>query len=115
VGTPFEEKNFTSIFLVWALVLFIVAAVATLIFSFANVFSNPKVLKSFLVILGIGAVLVLVSYLMASSEPLTIVNLPEEPTASTLKWVGTGLNLTYILAIVAFVGIIASEVINAFK
>jgi magnesium-transporting ATPase (P-type) len=115
VGTPFEEKNFTSLVLIWALVLFIIAALATLIFSFANIFMNPKVLKGFLIILGLGVVLVLISYFMASSEPLTILNLPKEPTPSTLKWVGTGLNMTYILAIVAFVGIIVSEVIRAFK
>jgi len=110
------EKRFTSIALVWALILFIIAGLTTLLFSFVNVFSNPKALKNFLIILGIAVVLGLVSYLMASSAPIQSLNdVNLEPSANTLRWVGTGLNATYILAIIAFFGIIASEVLRAFK
>ncbi len=112
------EKNFTSVALVWSLILFIIAGLTTLVFSFLNVFADPKGFKSFLIILGIAIGLGLVSYLMASSEPiqsLLELNLKNPPTGTTLKWVGTGLNATYILAIVAFFGIIASEVLRAFK
>lgn len=111
-------KKFTSVALVWTLILFIIAGLATLIFSFINVFTDPKALKGFLIVLGIAIGLGLISYLMASSEPiqsLLDLNLKNPPTGSTLKWVGTGLNATYILAIVAFFGIIASEVLRAFK
>ena len=115
IGTTYEAKNYTSLVLVWAVVLFIIAAAATLIFSFLNIFSNPKALKGFLIGLAIAVVLIAVSYLLASSEPLVIPTLEKEPTASTIRWVGTGLNATYILAVVAFIGIIASEVMRAFK
>ena len=112
------EKNFTSIALIWSLILFIIAGITTLAFSFVNVFSNPKTFKSFLIILGLAVGLGIISYLMASSAPiqsLLELNLKNPPTSATLKWVGTGLNATYILAIVAFFGIIASEVLRAFK
>ena len=110
------EKNFTSIALIWAVALFVIAGIATLGFSFANVFSDPKSLKSFLIILGIAVGLGLISYLMASSEPIqSLVDINKEASPGTMKWVGTGLNATYILAIVAFFGIIASEVLRAFK
>jgi len=110
------EKNFTSIALIWALVLFIIAGLITLAFSFVNVFSNPKTFKSFLIILGLAIVLGLISYLMASSAPIqSLVELDMDASANTMKWVGTGLNATYILAIIAFFGIIASEVLRAFK
>lgn len=112
------EKNFTSVALIWSLILFIIAGIATLAFSFVNVFSNPKTFKSFLIILGLAVGLGIISYLMASAEPiqsLLELNLKNPPTGTTLKWVGTGLNATYILAIVAFFGIIASEVLRAFK
>jgi hypothetical protein len=116
IGTSFEAKKFTSLALTWALILFIITGVVTLLFSFANVFSNAKVVKSFIIVLGLAVVLVAISYLLASSLPLTILNQDIEiPTAVTLKWVGTGLNATYILAIVAFFGIIVSEIIRAFK
>jgi len=111
------EKNFTSVALVWSIILFIVAGLTTLGFSFLNVFSDPKGLKSFLIILGIAVGLGLVSFLMASSEPIqSLVDLENvDPSPSTMKWVGTGLNATYILALVAFFGIVASEVLRAFK
>ena len=115
IGTQFEEKNFTELVLVWAVILFIIAALTTLIFSLKSIFSSKKALMNFLIILGIGVVLVVISYLLATSDPLTIASIEKEPTSATLRWVGTGLNATYILAVVAFVGILASEVIRAFK
>ncbi len=113
----YTAKNFTSLVLVWAVVLFLIAGIATLLFSLVNIFSSPKVLKGFLISLGLAVGLVLLSYLLASSAQLPDSIRPENinPTESTLKWVGTGLNATYILALVSFVGIIASEVIRAFK
>ena len=116
IGTTFEAKNFTSLVLVWALILFVITGVSTLLFSFANIFSSAKVIKSFLIVLGLAVVLVAISYVMASSLPLDILH--EDiavPTGSTLRWVGTGLNATYILAIVAFFGIILSEILRMFK
>ena len=116
IGTTYEAKNFTSIVLVWALILFIIAGVATLLFTFANVLGSAKVIKSFLIVLGLAVVLIAISYLMASALPLDILHEDiAKPTGATLRWVGTGLNATYILAIVAFLGIIFSEVIRIFK
>lgn len=117
IGTQFEEKNFTTLVLAWAVILFLIAGLATLIFSFINVFENRKAVKGFLVVLVIGLVLFGISYLLASSAAISndVLNIEEPPTAATLKWVGTGLNATYILALVAFVGILASEVIRAIK
>lgn len=110
------EKNFTSVALIWSVILFVIAAITTLGFSFINVFSDPKALRSFLIILGITVGLGLISFLMASSEPIqSLIEINKEASASTMKWVGTGLNATYILAVVAFFGIIASEVLRAFK
>ncbi len=116
IGTTFEAKNFTSLVLVWALILFIITGVSTLLFSFAHIFSSVKVVKSFLIVLGLAVVLVAISYVMASSLPLTILHEDiAAPAESTLRWVGTGLNATYILAIVAFFGIILSEILRMFK
>jgi uncharacterized membrane protein len=115
IGTTFEEKNFTSIILIWAFVLFLIAGITTLIFSLVNVITNPKVVKSFLLVIALTIVLIVVSYVLASSEPLTNLSVSKIPTASTLKWVGAGLIATYILAMVAFLGIIVSEIYSAFK
>lgn len=112
----YKAMNFTSLVLVWAVILFLVAGVATLLFSLVNIFSNPKVLRGFLISLGLAVVVFLISFLLASSAQLPESIRPDDiPTASTLKWVGTGLNATYLLALVSFVGIIATEVIRALK
>lgn len=114
-GTPVEEMKFTGGFLTWSVVLLVIAGVSTLLFSIFNIITHPKVLKGFLISLGAGAVLLLISFGMASGEALP--NLPDsvETTERALKWAGTGLNATYILAVLAFFGIIASEVIRVFK
>jgi hypothetical protein len=110
------EKNFTSIALIWTVILFIVAGLATLIFSFVNIFTNPRAFKNFLVVLAIAVGLGAISYILASPEPIqSLLDVNIDPSSSTLKWVGTGLNATYILAVIAFIGIIASEVLRAFK
>lgn len=107
------EKNFTSSILTWSLILFIITGIATVLFSFLNIFTNTKAVKNFVIVLVIAIVLVGISYLMASSDMLEVAT--EQPTTQTLKWVGTGLNATYLLAIVAFFGIIFSEIARAFK
>ncbi|MBN1596705.1 MAG: hypothetical protein JW894_00275 [Bacteroidales bacterium] len=108
------EKNFTSVILTWSLILFIITGIATIVFSIYNIFTNPKAVKNFVIILIVAIVLIGISYLMASSEMLELAT-DEIPTSRTLKWVGTGLNATYLLAIVAFFGIIFSEIARAFK
>ena len=116
VGTTLEEKNYTELILIWGVILFIIAALSTLAFSLVNVITNPKALRGFMVGLLVFAVLLGISYLLASSDPINMETVRDlDPSARTMKWVGTGLNATYILAIVAFIGIIASEVVRAFK
>ena len=113
----FKAQNFTSLALVWTVILFLIAGVITLLFTFVNIFTNPKVLKGFLISAGLAVAVLVISYAIASPKAL-----PEwamaggiNPTPGTLKWVGTGLIATYLLAIVAFGGIIVSEVMRAIK
>lgn len=113
----YPAKSFTSLILIWTVILFVIAGIATLLFSLVNIFSDKRVMKGFIIALGVGIVLILISYVLASAEPMgdIISENIKAPSSATLKWVGTGLNATYILAIVAFVGIIASEIFRAFK
>jgi hypothetical protein len=113
VGTIVEEKNFTSVILIWAFILFLITGLVTLVISLLNVFTNPKVIKNFLIVLVLAVVLVVVSYFLASSEPLPNLNIEVPPSPFMLKLVGTGLIATFILAGIAFLGIIASEIFRA--
>ncbi len=112
-GQPTDEPRFMAMNLNWAYFLFIAAVALTLIFSIVYMISHPKALKGALIALGIGAVLVAIAYFLASDAPLS--NTTEGTTASTLKWVGTGIYLMYILGGLAILGIIVSEIYRALR
>ena len=106
-----NEPVFTALNLSWAYVLFFGAVVITLIFSLVYIVTHPKALKGTLISLAVGAVLVLIAYLLASTEPVP--GRGADATLSELKWVGTGLYVTYILGGLAIGGIIVSEIYRA--
>ena len=108
-----DIPKFTGAILSWSYVLFAIAAVVTIVFSILGIFSSTNGLKNALISIGAVVVLFLISYSLGSSEPLP--GLAEDYSPATFKWVDTGLFATYILAGVAFIGIIASEVMRAFK
>ena len=115
-GTSLAEPVATNIALWWAYFLFVLTVAITLIFSLVNIFSNPKGAKKALFsIVGIG-ILIGIAYMLASDQ---ILNIPgyegtgNNPT--TLKWVGTGLITTYLLAGIAFLSILYVEISRIFK
>ncbi len=113
-GLATDEPRFTAMNLNWAYFLFIAAVALTLIFSIAHLISHPKALKGALVALVAGVVLVGVAYILASDAPLTT-GATEGTSATTLKWVGTGIYLMYILGGLAIFGIIVSEIYRALR
>jgi hypothetical protein len=115
IGTTMEEKSFTSVNLIWGVILFVIAVIITLTFSLINILSNPRFIKNFLLIFGLAALLVIISYLTASSDPLPHINVHKIPTPAMLKWVGTGLNASFILVGIAFLGIIISEILRGIR
>lgn len=115
IGTTMEEKSFTSINLIWGIILFAAALITTLVFTFINIFTNPQVIKNFLLVFGLAVLLFLVSYLTASSEALLHLNVDKLPSPAVLKWVGTGLNAAIILTGIAFLGIIVSEILRGIR
>jgi hypothetical protein len=115
IGTSMEEKSFTSLNLLWALLLFVAATAITMVFTFINIFSNPQIIKNFLIVFGLAGLLVLISYLTASSTPLAQINVDTLPTPTVLKWVGTGLNAAIILVVIAVAGIIITEILRGIR
>lgn len=113
-GAPTDEPVFTALNLTWAYVLFIGATALTFLFSLYYIITHPKALKGALISLAAAAVLVIIAYFLASDAPVGGRG-AEEITTSTLKWVGTGLYVTYILGGIAIVGIVVSEIYRAFS
>lgn len=100
-GIKMEPKSFTDLVLVYAAVLAGLITLLTLGFSLFSIAVSPKAIKGFGLSLAAAAVLVGISWAFTG--------------ASGFDWVGVGINMTIILAVVAFVGILVSEVYNAFK
>lgn len=115
-GTSMYEPTITETTLNWAFILLVVAVVLTLGFSIVNLVTHPKALKrSVFILLGIG-VLIVISYYLASDQVLSMPGYEgSENVPKTLKLTGTGLYLTYILACIAMLSILYSEVAKYFK
>lgn len=92
-------------------ILFAVATLAAVVFPIIQLIQNPKNAKGALVGVGVLVVVVGISYALAGdNNPSNM-----EITASTAKNVGTGLYAFYLLAAVAIVAVVYSEVSKFFK
>ena len=112
-GTSFEAPKITDTVLIWAYILFGIAAIAAIIFPLINVIKNPASAKNILIVLLVFGILITISYLLSSGEPISFLKV--DVTAKTLKIVDTGLIITYIFAAVAFLGILFYEVSSLFR
>jgi len=115
-GTPMEEPMITNKILLWGFILLLIATFVALIFPLMYLISNPKNAIRPLIILVIIAVLVTISYFLASEEVLHMpaYNGPDN-VPTVLKRADTGLVLTYILAIGALGAILYTEIAKLFK
>ena len=87
-----------------------VAVVASLVFTLKNLFSNPAGLKKTLFVVGGFILVVIVSYVLASGTDVDdkAMAMSDE---STVKKIGMGINIFYILTIIA----VGSLVVPAVK
>ncbi len=111
------QPIYTNIYILWAYILTGIAVGVTVIFPVIQMITNPKNAKKSL--LGIVALVVVIAiaYGLSSSEVLGIRNpdLVKYDVPSTLKYAGTMINSIYVLAIIAFVAVLYTEVVKAFK
>jgi hypothetical protein len=112
-----DQPTFTNLYIVWAYVLTGLAVGFTVIFPIIQMITNPKNAKKGLMgILALGAV-ILVSYLLSSGDLLGIIDpeLIEYDVPSTLKYAGTMLYTNYVLAGLAIVAMVYSEISKVLK
>ena len=107
----------TDIALMWAYILILITLIAAVAFPLVAVISNPKALIRLLIVLAGFAVLVVVSYLLASDTAMEIIGY--EGTGNTdpgtLKMVDTVLFVTYMLFGLALGSILYAITSKAFK
>ncbi len=114
--TNMEEPVITELFLKWTYIMAIGATVIALGFSIVNLINNPKALKQSLIMIVVGAVLVVAAYFMADDQVLSMPGYEgTQNIPGTLKFAGTFLWLAYILAGLAVLTILYSEVAKYFK
>lgn len=101
--------NMLDVMLFWGYFLIFVAIILVLVLSIVNMAGNRKALKRTGIILLLAIVAVVVSYLLASGNPVAV-NLATPPTHGELKLTDTLLNLTYILLACALIALIWGSV-----
>ncbi len=103
-----------DILLIWAYVLTFAAILLILILSIINMAGNKKSLKRTGLTCVLAVVLVVVSYFLASGDPVAV-NLEVEPTFAQLKMTDTLLIMCYILMGVTFITLIWGSVRKLFN
>ena len=103
-----------DIVLFWAYALVIAAIVLVVVLSIINMAGNKKSLKKTGILLLIAVVLIGVSYLLASGNPIAV-NMEVQPTHATLKMTDTLLNLSYALVVIALLALVWGSVRNLIK
>lgn len=114
--TNFEEPVITKTILLWAGILVVLTVVLSLVFPLINVVTNPKAAKGTLFTLIGAAILIFVAWILASDALLDMPHYEgKDNVPKTLKLAGTGLFTAYILAGLALLSILYSEIAKYFK
>ncbi len=115
-GTRYQEPKVTNSFIVYAYVLLAVTVLTLLFFAVRSYVMNPKGLKGLLIALGVFAVLIGISALLADN---TVLDLPhykgKDNVPGTLFMTDIGLYVAYFLLAGAFLTIIFSVISQYFR
>lgn len=103
-ATEAIESGSMNFMFIITYILMAIAVIASVAFSLIHLFANPKsIKKSIYVIIGFLAVVV-ISYVLASGTDVNIDEMAGRGIATTesiIKRIGTGLNVFFILTIIA--------------
>jgi len=115
-----KAQNWMSINIKWAEVMFVLAALVAVGFAAVQMFSDKTKAKNGLFVVLLFAVIILVSYLMASNELPVFFGSDKFVADGTLtpsisRWIGTGLNATYITFAGAILSVAYFGVAKLFK
>ena len=91
-----------------------IAVVASLVYTLINLFANPKGLKKTLFVVFGFLLIVAIAYVMSSGTDVSA-DFAAMSTESTVKKIGMGLNVFFILTVVAIVAIILPGIKNLFN
>jgi NADH:ubiquinone oxidoreductase subunit 6 (subunit J) len=101
-----EDNSWINPLIYLSYVILLACVAVVLIYVFKNLFSNKENLKKTLITIGLFLVAVLISYIFSDGTEVKSVTNEVIATESTSKWVGTGILLTTILAIIAIASVV---------
>ncbi|MGB5236793.1 MAG: hypothetical protein WBM43_15415 [Flavobacteriaceae bacterium] len=108
VGEAAQSGAMNIMFMITYILLF-VAVASSLLFTIANLIAHPKKLKKTLMVVAGFLVVVVIAYATSSGTDINIEEMANRgvaTTESTVKRIGTGLNLFFFLVVIA-VGLMA--------
>ncbi|MBT8181650.1 MAG: hypothetical protein KJO53_08680 [Eudoraea sp.] len=91
-----------------------IAVAVSLVFTIKGLFANPKSLKKTLMVTGGFVLVVIFSYILASGTDVSIEEMANRGIATsetTIRRIGTGLNMFFLLVLIAIVAM----ALGAFK
>jgi hypothetical protein len=122
-----EEVSFTfveklvyykmDVALIWGYILLIIASVTALVFPIIYAIVHPvNMIRSLLILAGV-AVMIGLSYMLSSGEPLEIIGYTGSDASDpgVLKLIDTGLIFNYFILGLALLSIVYAEISNYFK
>lgn len=114
-GTEYEQPVVTEAFIIWAYILAGLALLFTILFPLIRMILNPQHAKKTGIGIVVVALVVFVSYQLASDEPLQLAAESEWNTPEVVQWAGAGLGTLYTLLALAFLSILYTELVRFFK
>ncbi|UGS23458.1 hypothetical protein [Flavobacterium channae] len=96
-----EDNSWISPLIYLSYVILLACVVVVLIYVFKNLFSHKENLKKTLISAGVFLAVVLVSFILADGSEVKSATNEVIASESTSKWVSTGLNTFYLLAVAA--------------
>jgi len=113
VAEAAQSGAMNAMFIITYLLLGI-AVVVSLVFTLKNLFSNPQGLKKTLFVIGGFLLVVGISYVLASGTDVDpeFLAMSDE---STVKKIGMGLNVFFLLTIIAVASLIIPAIKNMFS
>jgi len=96
-----EDNSWINPLIYLSYVILLACVAVVLIYVFKNLFSNKENLKKTLIAIGLFLGIAIISFILADGTEVKSATNEIVASASTSKWVSTGLNMFYILAIAA--------------
>ena len=104
-----EQSSIVSPFVNFSIIILVITAVVTVVFSLVNLLKQPEVMKKALVSIGALGVVLIISYFTAQSDQVmdaANIEVLSAAGSSTSKWVSTLITYSFVLGAAGIIFVI---------